>query len=392
MVRIKRRRAVGSSVAHGLFCAALAGGVYFSNIASVGLQDMSSLMAGMESGSQDGWMTHMTTAGAGAIQSAQAQFASDPIVTGTIKTHASGASIGAVNIAPSKAITPDTPDEDRIARTGKAGRIAAIVPVAPPKAFSAGSVLERQSFLLRPAIDDGVKMAFAQPQIKGEEYAIAAAFHVKQPEIVTNNVSPMIASLVTNNNPDILATAYAPPKANFAEESPFDTLLKNEGASSGRFVPPVPKNDHDWANDPLPPVVFTANEQKCLAIGIYFEARGEPKLGQAAVAQVILNRVRNPTFPNTICGVVYQNSHWRNRCQFSFTCDGIKDRVNSPSHWKLAQEIAMATTAGKIWLDDVGSSTHYHATYVNPRWAHSMKRVSKIGLHIFYRTYNGGWS
>jgi spore germination cell wall hydrolase CwlJ-like protein len=110
------------------------------------------------------------------------------------------------------------------------------------------------------------------------------------------------------------------------------------------------------------------------------------------VAQVILNRVRNPTFPNTICGVVYQNDNWRNRCQFSFACDGIRDRVRSQRHWKTAQDIALAVTAGKIWFDSVGSSTHYHAVYVRPRWARSMERQTRIGLHVFYRTYGGGWS
>jgi spore germination cell wall hydrolase CwlJ-like protein len=83
---------------------------------------------------------------------------------------------------------------------------------------------------------------------------------------------------------------------------------------------------------------------------------------------------------------------WRNRCQFSFACDGIKDRVRSPKHWDMAEEIALATTAGKIWLDQVGSSTHYHATYVRPPWAKRMRKVGKIGLHIFYVTYGGGWS
>ena len=107
---------------------------------------------------------------------------------------------------------------------------------------------------------------------------------------------------------------------------------------------------------------------------------------------MILNRVRNPAFPDSICGVVYQNRHWRNRCQFSFACDGIRDRITEPRQWRLAQDIAMAATAGKIWLDEIGSSTHYHATYVNPRWARSMKRLTRIGLHIFYRTYGGGWS
>ena len=71
------------------------------------------------------------------------------------------------------------------------------------------------------------------------------------------------------------------------------------------------------------------------------------------MAQVVLNRVRNPAYPNTICGVVYQNDNWRNRCQFSFACDGIKDRIASRSHYKVAEEIAMAVTAGKIFLPEV---------------------------------------
>ena len=124
--------------------------------------------------------------------------------------------------------------------------------------------------------------------------------------------------------------------------------------------------------------------------GHLFEARGENLKGQAAVAQVILNRVRNPTYPNTICGVVYQNKTWRNRCQFSFACDGARDRVRSPGHYRTAQDIAMAVTAGKIFIPEVGSATHYHATYVHPRWARTMEKMKKIGLHIFYRTRSGG--
>ena len=76
--------------------------------------------------------------------------------------------------------------------------------------------------------------------------------------------------------------------------------------------------------------MFSAKEQKCLANAIYFEARGETLRGQAAVAQVVLNRVRNPAYPETICGVVYQNQNLKNRCQFSFACDGKKDRHRQP--------------------------------------------------------------
>jgi len=154
----------------------------------------------------------------------------------------------------------------------------------------------------------------------------------------------------------------------------------------------VKETDHSWAANVLPASVFTAPEQKCLANAIYFESANEPLKGQAAVAQVVLNRVRNPTFPNSICGVVYQNEDWRNRCQFSFACDRIPDLVWSRSKYKTAKEIALAVTAGKIYLPEVGDSTHYHAAYVRPAWARTMKKVSRIGLHIFYRTYYGGWT
>ena len=106
----------------------------------------------------------------------------------------------------------------------------------------------------------------------------------------------------------------------------------------------------------------------------------------------MLNRVRNPTYPKTICGVVYQNDSWFNRCQFSFACDGRKDVITSQSNYRKAKDIAMAVTAGKIFIPEVGSSTHYYAQYVSPGWARAMNKMTKIGLHIFYRTKNGGWS
>jgi len=152
------------------------------------------------------------------------------------------------------------------------------------------------------------------------------------------------------------------------------------------------KKLHFWAGFKLPGSVYRKNQQRCLAAGIYFEARGEIEKGQAAVAQVILNRVKAPAYPNTICGVVYQNKHWRNRCQFSFACDGVYDRVNDKKSWKTAVRIARDVSKGKIYLDEVADSTHYHATYVNPKWGRSMKVLTRIGVHIFYRTKNGGWS
>jgi hypothetical protein len=101
----------------------------------------------------------------------------------------------------------------------------------------------------------------------------------------------------------------------------------------------------------------------CLAEAIYFEARGEAVRGQMAVAQVVLNRVFSGKYPNTVCGVVYQNAHRRLHCQFTFACDGIPDIVREPDMWERAQTIAAEMLDGKLWLPEVGKATHYHASW-----------------------------
>ncbi|WP_246272782.1 cell wall hydrolase [Oricola thermophila] len=382
-----RRRAVGFSGP-----AFLAAAIFLSNPTSVAMQDISGLLTGADD-QQSRWQTFLVAAAPGSIQQAEMPFDVDPTVTGSIASAGIDAPrVGRVVITPLKPEIADTPDEDRINRSEKTGRIVSVAPVAPPKGFSAGSVLDRHSSILRPATDEETLMAFVRPKIGGKEIQIATAFHKRAPARRDDSVPTMLAELVTNEKADVLATAYAPSEPDFATQSPFSSLLKEPDAAEGRFIPPLGKGDHAWLATPLPASAFSEREQKCLAEGIYFEARGESLKGQAAVAQVILNRVRNPAFPNTICGVVYQNDHWRNRCQFSFACDGKVDRVRSPSHWKTAQDIALAVTAGKIWLDSVGSATHYHAVYVRPRWARAMERRARIGLHVFYRTYGGSWS
>lgn len=133
----------------------------------------------------------------------------------------------------------------------------------------------------------------------------------------------------------------------------------------------------------------TDRERRCLAEAIYFEARGESEQGQAAVAQVVLNRVASGLYPATICGVVYQNRHRFRACQFSFACDGRSLRVSEPSAWRTAVRIAGEVTNGRIYVSDVGSSTHYHADYVLPRWAGRLERMDVIGHHIFYKLRPG---
>lgn len=128
----------------------------------------------------------------------------------------------------------------------------------------------------------------------------------------------------------------------------------------------------------------------CMATAIYFEARGESYRGQVAVGQVVLNRVGHKLYPDTICGVVYQNQNKRNACQFSFACDGIPERVTEQKAWDQANKIAKDVISGKEYIAEVGYSTHYHATYVYPHWAPRMKKNTKIGLHVFYQ-FKRGW-
>lgn len=125
-------------------------------------------------------------------------------------------------------------------------------------------------------------------------------------------------------------------------------------------------------------------EENCLARAVYFEARSESELGQLAVARVILNRVKDPNYPNTICGVVYQGSGRRNSCQFSFACDGLADDVKQPGAWAQSKRVAQKAIAGNAKVAAIGTATNYHADYVKPKWAKNMKRLIKIGRHIFY--------
>lgn len=186
--------------------------------------------------------------------------------------------------------------------------------------------------------------------------------------------------------------AYAP-ASDATADVPFDAVIANGSLNPAEMIPNAPVT-HAWVNKPIPASAKSESELKCLATAIYFEARGEPEDGQLAVAQVVINRLKNPAYPNTICGVVYQNKHRRNRCQFSFACDGRSDRITDMTSWKEAQELAQETVdqPSETFLADVGSSTHYHATYVNPRWARRMTKADKIGRHIFYNTRYGGWN
>ena len=126
----------------------------------------------------------------------------------------------------------------------------------------------------------------------------------------------------------------------------------------------------------------------CLTQAVYYEAGFEPLEGRRAVAQVVLNRMRHPAFPKSICGVVYQGAGSRT-CQFTFVCDGALYRRPAADAWREAEKVARAALSGYVETS-VGEATHYHADYVAPRWAPMLAKVAAIGQHIFYR-WPGSW-
>lgn len=153
---------------------------------------------------------------------------------------------------------------------------------------------------------------------------------------------------------------------------------------------PIAKGDNPPATSIAPYGSGTAYGQalECMTAAIYYEAASESDDGERAVAQVVLNRMRHPAFPHSICGVVFQGSERATGCQFSFTCDGSLARIPSHSGWARARRIALSVLAGSVYAP-VGWATHYHANYVVPRWAGELRKVAVVGTHIFYRWPSG---
>ncbi len=175
----------------------------------------------------------------------------------------------------------------------------------------------------------------------------------------------------------------SPTATDLTAVSPEEALRLNAerptAAALGAAVPFVLKGNPD----------SRAQALECLTQAVYYEAGQESDSGQRAVAQVILNRVRHPAFPSSVCGVVYEGSTRQTGCQFTFTCDGSLIRSPMPSAWSRARGNAAAILNGAVEAS-VGNATHYHANYVFPRWAPEMVKTEVIGPHIFYR-WAGGW-
>ena len=208
---------------------------------------------------------------------------------------------------------------------------------------------------------------------------------------LTGNSPHLARDGATPAVPRAVALASATPVA--LEETPVEVLAlagrgqhpANDNTVNATIIPRSDRPDFMAMIDPG----HMAKEKQCLAEAIYFEARSESEAGQAAVAQVILNRVNSGLYPTSVCGVVYQNRQRHNACQFSFACEGKSLRVTEPEPWAVAVRIADAVTSGQTYMAGVGDSTHYHANYVRPRWAKRLKKMDVIGHHIFYKLRPG---
>lgn len=204
--------------------------------------------------------------------------------------------------------------------------------------------------------------------------------------------APMLVMPGGTVDPDMKATASLPvvvappePAKDLSKNAPKDLATPGESTASKGEV-----NSDNHVKTPAERLGLfdekvRAKQEKCLAEAVYFEARGEAVRGQIAVAQVVMNRAFSGFYPNTVCGVVYQNKHRHLACQFTFACDNVADVVREPDMWDRARKIAKATLDGQLWLPEVAKSTHYHAYWVHPSWVHEMKKMYRFGVHTFYR-------
>jgi len=199
------------------------------------------------------------------------------------------------------------------------------------------------------------------------------------------------------------ASSFIPPEQSARAAVPISDMMRQQitSMSTGLDQPIVVTGDSAVERNALIPMSalpvgrlsgFTEigtssagypNALKCMTQAIYYEAANEPEAGKRGVAQVVLNRLRHPAYPNSVCGVVYEGANAR-VCQFSFTCDGSLLRAPMARQWNESKRIAAEALAGATEAS-VGTATNYHADYVVPRWAFTLGKLTQIGRHIFYR-------
>lgn len=207
---------------------------------------------------------------------------------------------------------------------------------------------------------------FTSDRVKLSAMALAVALvYVSVLLVQISMTAEKPGHLVANNQVETFADAnpVAPAAATVPSETQLASLLVQVRAT-------LPESSEADLN--------------CLAQAIYYEARGEPLPGQIAVAEVVINRAASKRYPASICEVVFQNEHMKNRCQFSFACDGKTDTPPQNVAWRTSQSLAVyAMTDNSLQL--TGTATHYHADYVSPGWSRRLEKTVSIGRHIFYR-------
>lgn len=220
-----------------------------------------------------------------------------------------------------------------------------------------------------------------KPKVAARLYFGAAPIAPREDGAAIKPWAPGEAPVVnTTGDPDIKMAALTP--SNDVETKGGESIA-NKGEVTG--VDQRPKSPAERLA--LTRKTFDKAE-RCLTSAVYFESRGEAVRGQIAVAQVIMNRVFSPFYPNDVCGVVNQRNS--RGCQFSYNCDGIPNVVTEPTAWVRAKHIAHDMLVGKLWMPEVAKATHYHAYWVHPDWVNEMKRISTLGVHTFYRPRDWG--
>ncbi|PIU05491.1 MULTISPECIES: cell wall hydrolase [Methylobacterium] len=212
---------------------------------------------------------------------------------------------------------------------------------------------------------------------------VTAEAEIAEPEDLGDGATPAIPRAVA-----LGSTTPAPADAIPIEVAAASLALPGFSAREAPSAAGVPLDSRHRYADLIEPDSMD-REQRCLAEAVYFEARSEPEDGQAAVAQVVLNRVKSGLYPQSVCGVVYQNRHRYMACQFSFACEGKSLRITDAASWQSATRIAKAVIEGRTYLSEVGGATHYHADYVKPRWSRRLLKMDVIGRHIFYSLKRG---
>jgi len=234
---------------------------------------------------------------------------------------------------------------------------------------------------------DGIQRNVAQLKLRARGLWIA---HPR--ELVGAGLLGVIAAAAVGTA--IVAPGHKPPNAHAAPPAPPSMVVRPlapEQALKLNAEIPVAVGPNPVAAPFLFKGDAAARSQalNCLASAVYYEAGNQDVDGERAVAQVVLNRVRHPAFPGSVCGVVYQGSTKLTGCQFTFTCDGSLNRRPDAEGWSRALQVAQAALAGSVF-GPVGWATHYHADYVVPYWASTMAKNAVVGAHLFYR-WAGSW-